>query len=40
MANQCVQLTEVGTMNIFVSWINENNGMKLFNSIALLLNTV
>ena len=28
MANVPLQVTEVGTMNIFMYWINENGGRK------------
>ena len=32
-----IQLTEVGTMNIFVHWINENGGVSLYNDVIIII---
>ena len=35
-----IQLTEVGTMNIFVHWINENGGMSLYNDVIIMSHNI
>ena len=35
-----IQLTEVGTMNIFVHWINENGGVSLYNDVIIMSHNI